>query len=383
MAVEKYHKYELAKPEADALFDIESEAGAYLRRVKQLEQPQVIPCIRAKRIINIAYVPRGEHVVGVRISPVWAASHQDVKLQDIPGSIQNLEHVEELEIVINSSRMGIPDEIGKLRSLKRLVLVTEYARAEGINSLPVSIGNLEGLEEMTIRLQLASLPDAIGNLKSLRSLVLWGNSLVALPDAIGNMRSLEKLDVNRNHLASLPDSIGMLSSLKKLDASTNELIKIPDAIGDLSNLESLNLCENKLKAIPSTIGKLGKLQWLGFAKNEISELPDMFENLTSLKHLVMSENRISRLPRSLSHLNGLRYFQLVDNALDHPLEELVDIFGPLALECRDRKNIIHVSKFTIVGFPKAMHGELLTKESFVKKKREWKKYIDGKWINIE
>lgn len=85
--------------------------------------------------------------------------------------------------------------------------------------------------------KLTSLPDSIGNLTGLQELYIENNQLTSLPESIGNLTGLRGLSVELNQLTSLPESIGNLTALQWLYLNNNQLTSLPDSIMDIEYIE--------------------------------------------------------------------------------------------------------------------------------------------------
>ena len=113
------------------------------------------------------------------------------------------------------------------------------------------------------------IPSSLGRLSSLRLLVLWHNELTGrIPDALGSLANLVLLGLSGNGLTGpIPSSLGRLTNLRRLWLGRNRLTgRIPDALGSLANLETLSLGSNGLTGpIPSWLGRLTNLRRLDFS----------------------------------------------------------------------------------------------------------------------
>lgn len=73
------------------------------------------------------------------------------------------------------------------------------------------------------------LPDSIGKLIYLKKLILRGNILKKIPKSIGNLISLKELDLSFNKFYEIPQIIGKLKSLKKLNIKGNKIQEISNS----------------------------------------------------------------------------------------------------------------------------------------------------------
>jgi Leucine-rich repeat (LRR) protein len=158
--------------------------------------------------------------------------------------------------------------------------------------------------------QLEALPNEIGNLKKLERLIIDnGNGCqmnVTIPPSIGQ---LERLRVLRLYGALDPREIG---SRKPVPPS--RIKELPDTIAQLQHLEELDLGRNGLHVIPRGVASLKQLRKLGLDYNTIHEIPAFIGDLKSLRELSIRSNGGVKLPQSLAELKGLKLF-LGNNSL--------------------------------------------------------------------
>jgi hypothetical protein len=87
--------------------------------------------------------------------------------------------------------------------------------------------NFKNIEELSLmKTSIRLLPDEIGQLRTLKRLTIaWGGQLEVLPETIGELVNLEYLDLWRNQLHELPNSIGNLTQLRTIRLGENQLDK--------------------------------------------------------------------------------------------------------------------------------------------------------------
>src|SRR5438270_4295903 len=122
----------------------------------------------------------------------------------------------------------LPSQLGTLINLVEL----DISCLENLEDLPNEIGNLEKLEKLIIdngngcQMNI-SLPESIGNLSNLKVLRLYGaldptdSKVKSLPGTIGKLQNLEELDLGRNRIKSIPSQIASLQKLKRLALDHN------------------------------------------------------------------------------------------------------------------------------------------------------------------
>lgn len=217
---------------------IESEQAKFLKDLKNLVGKSIpkldkVFILASKRFCGIKV--EGENIIELTIS-----HHYD--LTSLPESIGNLKSLQKL--ILNSNKLvTLPESIGRLESLEILWLSDRH-----IKSLPDSIGNLQSLQELVIETSITTLPESIGNLQSLQKLRAHGkgsaSSIETLPDSIGNLQSLKELTLGVKS-SNLPESLGNLKSLEKLTLAGNQLTTLPDSLWKLKSLTVLDLRGNQ------------------------------------------------------------------------------------------------------------------------------------------
>lgn len=143
---------------------------------------------------------------------------------DVPRSICNLKHLEELHLSNNNLTGNIPKEIYKLKKLKELCLFDNKLTGE--------------------------IPKEIGELKKLKAICLNCNKLTGkIPREIFNIRGLKYVNLHCNNLiGKIPKEIGYLQNLSELTLCNNELTgSIPKEIANNIYLEKFYIFSNKLK----------------------------------------------------------------------------------------------------------------------------------------
>lgn len=199
-----------------------------------------------------------------------------------------------------------------LKSPQKVTALTlnEYDRA--LKHLPPALGSMINLQELNIACleELEDLPEEIGNLRKLEKLIIGnGNGCsmnVSIPESIGNLKDLRVL---RLHGALDGRGLGITPQIKPL----------PKSISNLKNLEELDLGRNGLAAFPSevSLSSLSKLRRLNLSFNEIHELPDSTGTLQELVELDIHGNGGVELPKSLAALDYVKIL-MGDNSLKPP-----------------------------------------------------------------
>lgn len=223
----------------------------------------------------------------------------DNPFQDLPQSIDKLQHLIQLHIEANSLKT-LPESIGNLTNLKEL-----YVSGDHLMELPKCVIEITGLTKLNVSgTKILYLPDTISKLKNLVQLSISGSDLFYIPESIGKLSNLRELNVSGNFLKYLPNSITKLSNLRELRISGNRFIALPKSINKLSNLAQLQVSGDNFKALPKSINKLKNLRELRVSGNRFKALPKSIDKL-SLTQLSVKGNIFKALPESICELEYL------------------------------------------------------------------------------
>jgi hypothetical protein len=179
----------------------------------------------------------------------------------------------------------------------------------GLKHLPAAFRRLVNLEVLEISCleQLKDLPDSIGNLRKLEKIIIDnGNGCgmsILLPASIGQLHHLRVLRL-----------YGALDPLDLSPDRAKHAVKrksLPASLANLANLEELDLGRNGIGRIPPQVASFHRLKKLNLDYNQIGEIPSFIGNLTSLKEMSLISNasgpkRPIMLPASLGQLRGLK-----------------------------------------------------------------------------
>jgi small GTP-binding protein len=126
-----------------------------------------------------------------------------------------------------------------------LLEIIARAEREGWTELDLSGNDLEVL------------PPEIGRLRSLEKLILgkWdddeegekGNRLTAIPQEIFQLINLKELHISFNEITAIPDAIAQLANLTRLDLRANPLPILPEILEDYNNPAAIIAYWQKLK----------------------------------------------------------------------------------------------------------------------------------------
>lgn len=208
----------------------------------------------------------------------------------------------------------IPEEIGTLANLQRLVLCNST-----IND-PLDPLTLVRLTALVLRQTTLSL--AHHNIAALTNLVeltitSWGSARSTL-DGLPQLTKLHKLTFsqNGNRPLNLPPALGQLTRLQHLDLSSNGLTALPLSFIHLTRLHSLILRCNSFSdpQALAPLTALRQLEHVSLYQNFLAEAPSSLCALPQLRTIDLGRNRLrGPLPDSLMALRQLRHVSVIYN----------------------------------------------------------------------
>ncbi|TYG96254.1 hypothetical protein ES288_A11G334500v1, partial [Gossypium darwinii] len=249
-------------------------------------------------------------------------------LKELPSSIDNLIGLEVLRLNNCKNLVYLPNNLYKLKSLKRFDL-NDHGYVEeldlsgtALKELPSPIDNLIGLKVLRLNncKNLVCLPDNLYKLKSLKRFDLEGCSrLEIFPEILETMERLSFLDLSGTALKELPSSIDNLISLDDLRLKNCEnLVCLPDSLYNLKSLERFYLegC-SRLEIFPEILETMEMLRELDLSGTALKELPSSIDNLIGLRSLTLNNfeklfTAIGGRPVKQKHLHGLSSLKKLD-----------------------------------------------------------------------
>jgi len=179
---------------------------------------------------------------------------------------------------INAENATVIGEIDNDPDLR----VLSISCLEDLKALPDAIGRLTDLRELKIDngngcSMNPVLPENIGRLRSLEKLVLFGAQ-----DPRDGVQPHER--------HPFPASISRLKNLTYLDLGRNGLDQIPSFVQELPKLTDLGFAFNQLKEVPPSLSTLKELTRLWLDGNDLTDLPDFLNTLPKLKRISLGDN---------------------------------------------------------------------------------------------
>jgi len=291
-------------------------------------------------------------------------------LEELPAEIGKLKSLEKLMLnrqwnsgestVKGNNLSSLPSEINRLTNLNHLDIsdnkfscfpevITELIELEflnlGNNSIiesPCSLIKLNKIKTIYWwQSNLNRFPIILTQLVSLKSIVLNVNSITSIPSEIENLSNLIELSLNGNSLLSISDEVCKLKSLEVLILSTNSIGKIPEKIGRIKHLRVFDMSGNKISKIPAGVFQLEKLKEIYLSDNMITQIPREIGQLKSLHSISLARNNISQISSNILHIKDLRSLNLRANKIN----QIPDSFAQLShLKKLDlRQNLLPIS----------------------------------------
>lgn len=257
---------------------------------------------------------------------------QGVETEIVNGEMR----VVKLNLGVMNLNGKLPNEIGKLTALKRLLL-SENPNLVG--EFPKGFFDMKSLETLIIKysgLQ-GQIPAEIAQLQQLDTLDLWGNARNytpktpnklsgKLPKELGKLKKLRFLRIGRNDFTGeIPQEWSGMEQLNFLDIADCQLTGgIPASFGEMDNLVTLFADHNQLsKPIPTALCKAEKLAFIYLNNNQISgKIPNNIHQLQNLRTLSLSHNQLTgNIPATIAQNLQLGLLYLDHNQLSGNLPQ--------------------------------------------------------------
>ncbi|BFG34680.1 hypothetical protein CerSpe_209540 [Prunus speciosa] len=261
----------------------------------------------------------------------------------IPKEVEELKHLETLDLSSNKLTGSIPDTLWNLSSLRELDLSMNQLNG-GISERIKSLHNLTHLS-LDHNFLSGRIPSSLGALSSLKKLSLYYNNLSdIIPCQLGNITALQTLSLDKNRLSGhLPPSFSNLSNLQNFWAGSNDLIgEFPDYanltqmsvfsisgnymsgpfpadfIRKCTQLFSLSILGNNFEgSLPAELFNYSRLEYLKISDVANSGFPfPRFANLSNIYILILRNCSITgEIPEYIGKMSNLKYLDLSFNNL--------------------------------------------------------------------
>lgn len=222
--------------------------------------------------------------------------------------------------------------IGRFKKLR----ILEIKATPFLRHLPITLGNLCSLQRLYIGdcARLQRLPETIGLLKKLKKVVLENVALRQLPDSFAKLQGLEELEiVDCDFLEKLPENIGALANLKIFRLRQLECVDLPDTLVRMGSLLELHISDMpNLTQLPKGMAAMAQLKSIRIHNcPKLTDIWESIQGLESLQELNITDTPITEVPASIGSCLNLQKLHIymnsairVDDALCnlHHLQEL-------------------------------------------------------------
>ncbi|XP_027172835.1 receptor-like protein Cf-9 homolog [Coffea eugenioides] len=277
---------------------------------------------------------------------------------NIPISLLNLMHPENLDLSSNQLSGSIPPSIFTIPTLSYLDLSSNlftgvrqdlYVDSNKLqnnafnseapwnttNNVSISYPDFTHLGLSSC--QIKEFPEFLRNSESLDFLDLSNNMIHGEIPSWFMSKTLDQLfylNLSHNFLTGTIDQLPVTPYLEFLDVSSNSLLgQMPPSICNASYLRILDLSNNNLSGpIPQCLGNSSQyLDTLDLGNNRLfGTIPATFSKGNYLRFLVLNDNQLQGpLPRSLAHCEGLELLDLGNNKIDDKLPSWLETLSNL------------------------------------------------------
>eukprot|EP01059_Diplonema_ambulator_P030010 TRINITY_DN5010_c0_g1_i1.p3 TRINITY_DN5010_c0_g1~~TRINITY_DN5010_c0_g1_i1.p3 ORF type:complete len:265 (+),score=126.75 TRINITY_DN5010_c0_g1_i1:54-797(+) len=178
--------------------------------------------------------------------------------KDTAGVLKKLDGLRMLDLSRNKLKGKVPDEVGKFKELKKLIL--DMNRVTDIS--PVS--ELVNLEELCVNNNVLGVVTCLSSLQKLKKLSLSNSQVTRC--SVEGLKNLREVNLSNNKLTEPPVGVFSLPLLLDLDLSHNQLTTLGDTVSAAS-LQTLNISHNTIAAIPNELLTATKLVNFTFDEN--------------------------------------------------------------------------------------------------------------------
>ncbi|CAF1371365.1 unnamed protein product [Adineta steineri] len=249
----------------------------YLNIANEKFVPTTVFCLKSLRELYI------------RNTSFYEFELDDNSIRSLPSEIELLATSLQTFYVYNTPVAHLPDQIGKLRNLKRLTLSNT-----GLIDLPNSVGDLSLLKHLCLPLnKLTSLPTTLENLQNLIYMDLNSNPQLRSVQSLNGLQQLRTLDTSNCSIERLPSNLPNLSYLNMQYNKLTNLVNIRTLGNDTPISKVFHFSKNRIHSVPPQIGHVRDLSIFGLSHNKLASLPSDLLDVTTLHRLDIRSNRFS------------------------------------------------------------------------------------------
>lgn len=156
-------------------------------------------------------------------------------LTELPERIRELTQLRELQI-FEQDLYRLPDGLFELTKLERLTIMTA-----DLESIPASIAKLKKLKVLSIQCASSNRPTPGWSAKPKEEI-----SLNRIPPEIGELEQLEQLTIRYTSISELPIELTKLNNLRMLDLGMNMIPRKPKFLYSMKQLQYVNVSRDSL-----------------------------------------------------------------------------------------------------------------------------------------
>jgi len=189
-----------------------------------------------------------------------------------------------------------------LDPLELSYLEWEFSNSNDINYL-IGIEFIESGEFID------SIPLSIQNINSLKNITIQNSQITEIPIELFSLTNLNAMNFSNNEINFLPNMFDLLdSSFRIIDFSNNNLFSIPSSIFDLSEIEFINFNNNMIESLPLEICNLNPAISVSLLENNLciqDNVPECFQENIEFQTKCYSEIDINGLDALIDSNNIL------------------------------------------------------------------------------
>lgn len=226
----------------------------------------------------------------------------NIEFPDVFKDLKNLKKI----MIEGQFNILFPPSFVELESLEELYLDSCFISTTQTNFLL----NFNVKNQYHIAHPVYDLPDNFGKLKSLKKLTLYSlgmafSGIENLPESLGKLTSLTELNLSECDTIQNIEIIFDITSLENLNLSYCKIKFLSKNISKLKNLKELNLSYNKLQELPSEIKKCHQLEKINLYSNLFKKELECLNELPSLKSLIWNKHYPEIIPKNLFNKRDL------------------------------------------------------------------------------
>ena len=138
------------------------------------------------------------------------------------------------------------------------------------------------------------IPNEIGDLRGLKKLVIENMVFDVLPETIGQLTNLLEIDLNGTTITQLPNSIGNFTELRKFYLRSSKCQTIPDSVGKWRNVQEVLIHSSETSLLPPTIRNWVNVEIVQLRNCKFEEIPLGICGWRNIQRLWLHTNPLMR-----------------------------------------------------------------------------------------